>query len=55
MFFSSISLLIADEPLWRIALPNSPTVTEKTAADELQSHINLMTGTEFPICSESEV
>ena len=53
--FLLVSPLVAEDSMWRIALPDSPAVTEKTAADELQLHINMMTGTEFPICSESEV
>lgn len=53
--FSFFSLLAAEETVWQIALPDSPSATEMTAADELQLHIRLMTGTEFPICAESNL
>ena len=55
LVFSFLPSLFADGPFWQIALPPSPSVTEKTAAEELQSHIKLMTGTELPIYSESDI
>ena len=37
---------------WQILLPEHPSLTESTAAEELQLHIQKMTGTEVPIVSE---
>lgn len=54
-FFTFFGFLRAEEIDWRIVIPDAPSATERTAADELQSHIKLMTGSEFPIYTESEI
>ncbi len=53
-FFSLFRCLAAGEPAWQIVVPGSPSPTEQTAAEELQSHIKLMTGEEFPILAETD-
>ncbi len=39
---------------WQICLPSHPSMTEETAAKEFQTHLQEMTGKEFPILLESE-
>ena len=48
-FLLAVSLYGAS---WQILLPEHPSLTESTAAEELQLHIQKMTGTEVPIVSE---
>jgi hypothetical protein len=50
-FLCSCSLLLGAD--WQIILPAHPSVTENTAAQELQTHLQQMTGKEFPITLES--
>ena len=52
--FSCFESVKSNELSWKIVLPDSPSITEKTAAKELQTHINLMCGKNFPIIAESE-
>lgn len=50
-FFLAVSLQGAS---WQILLPERPSLTESTAAEELQLHIQKMTGSEVPIVSEPQ-
>ncbi|MGI5830969.1 MAG: DUF4838 domain-containing protein [Thermoguttaceae bacterium] len=52
--FCFCHFLTAEETSGRIVLPDTPSITEKTAARELQAHIKSMTGDEFAIVAESE-
>ncbi|MDD4869099.1 MAG: DUF4838 domain-containing protein [Kiritimatiellae bacterium] len=40
---------------WKIVLPDSPTPVEKTAANELQLHLQKVTKGDFPIVAEKDV
>lgn len=40
---------------WRIVLPSTPGMVEKTAARELAEHLKLVTGADFPTISERDV
>lgn len=53
--FLFIPFLRAEGSDWKIVLPDSPVIVEKTAAGELQTHIEQMTGEKVPICAESNV
>ena len=48
-FFLTVSLHAVS---WQIILPEHPSLTERTAAQELQFHIQKITGDEIPIASE---
>ncbi|MBO7722520.1 MAG: DUF4838 domain-containing protein, partial [Thermoguttaceae bacterium] len=40
---------------YSIVLPETPTAVQQTAAEELASFLNQVTGTDFPILSESQI
>ena len=40
---------------WKIALPDAPTMVEKTAARELSEHLKLVTGADFQTTGEKDV
>ena len=50
-FLFSLSLRGAD---WEILLPQQPSATERTAALELQTHLQKITGKTFPILTEPQ-
>ncbi|MBM4092426.1 MAG: DUF4838 domain-containing protein, partial [Planctomycetes bacterium] len=41
--------------VWKIVLPDEPTLVEKTAARELSEHLKLVTGADFPTIAERDV
>lgn len=51
-FFVAVFITTAKSASWQIRLPSEPSLSEKTAAQELQTHLLQMIGQEVPILNE---
>ena len=53
--FGALPLAENGQTSWKIILPSDAYDVEKTAADELQTHLKAITGAEFPIDTEDNI